>query len=217
MRTRADNPIAIHHRAGRYTTIAALSLIIFFSLSLPPQPFVFSCSFRNHARHGCLPSSHPAALRCEWLPVGERRRAGCYHLSSAIAADRHCQQNRDALLVFPGRDLSPAEDARRHAHGVLKKNGEKRKKYGAKKGKYHRNRRGIWYLRIFENFVGRNRGDARNTVEFPRLERPRRMTRELRRSPIEFSPYDYASRRRIPRGLLRKCKISRFRETGTAI
>lgn len=67
MRACADNPIAIHHQAGRYTTIASLSLIIFFFFA-PLRFFVFA--FQNRVCHGCLPSSHPAAP--SWMASGRR-------------------------------------------------------------------------------------------------------------------------------------------------
>lgn len=68
MRARADNPIAIHHQAGRYTTIAPLSLIIFFFFA----PLRFSVfAFQNRVRHGCLPSSHPAVP--PWMASGATR------------------------------------------------------------------------------------------------------------------------------------------------
>lgn len=101
MRARADNPIAIHHQAGRYTTIAPLSLIIFFFFA----PLHFSV-FAFHETACVTAVYRPCIQLChrEWLPVGERRN-GCYHLSSAIVADRHCQQNRNALLVFPSLEI----------------------------------------------------------------------------------------------------------------
>lgn len=116
MRARADNPIAIHHQAGRYTTIASLSLIIFFFF-VPPS------FFRVH-----VPKPRASRLftvlriqlcRHEWLPVDERW-TGCYHLSSAIVADRHCQQNRDALLGFPRSRFVADENPTIPRHGVLK-------------------------------------------------------------------------------------------------
>lgn len=67
MRTHADNPIAIHHQAGRYTTIASLSLIIFFLL------FVFSCSRSKTTHVTAVYRPRIQLCRPEWLPVDERR------------------------------------------------------------------------------------------------------------------------------------------------
>jgi len=86
------------------------ALINYFFLpptSCSTPPFFFSSFFfvrirvpKPHARHGCLPSPHPAGIAPrEWFSVDERR-IGCYHLSSAIVADRHRQQNRDAFFSF---------------------------------------------------------------------------------------------------------------------
>lgn len=126
MRTRADNPIAIHHQAGRYTTIASLSLIIFFPLRF----FVFVRKPRTSRLFTVLASSctHP-----EWLPIGERR-TGCYHLSSAIAADRHCQQNRDALLVFPVEICRQRESDATETRGIKKSLREKNSTWRKREG-----------------------------------------------------------------------------------
>lgn len=77
MRTRADNPIAIHHQPERYTTIASLSLIIF---PPPPPSFLNSSFFCSRIRvlqnrtHVTAVYCFPAACiaPCEWLSGVER-------------------------------------------------------------------------------------------------------------------------------------------------
>lgn len=121
MRTHADNLIAIHHQPERYTTIAPLSLIIFPSPppSLPSQlsSFFSYSSFQNRTHITAVYRPRiPAASRREWLLVDERR-IGCYHLSSAIVADRHRQQNREVFFFFLRPEFVVGARPR---HGVLK-------------------------------------------------------------------------------------------------
>lgn len=112
MRARADNPIAIHHQAGRYTTIAPLSLIIFFFCS--PSFFRVRVPKPRASRlFTVLASSCTTVNGFRWAN----------RLLSSIKCHRRGQtlsaKSRRFVWCSSGRDLSPTRI--RYSRDIKKK------------------------------------------------------------------------------------------------